>query len=101
LINFLLTSAINQGIVMNLHPIYVSSASIISEYRSLLSRIPCPDGEKPKPEILAAALRDSGDWTESGAREMVRLANDYGAFMLRNALALAIAMGKEDGDRGF
>jgi hypothetical protein len=31
----------------------------------------------------------------------VRLADDYGAFMLRNALAIAIVLGKEDGTQGF
>ena len=35
------------------------------------------------------------------ARAIVSLANDYGAFMLRNALALAVVLDKEDGDLGF
>jgi hypothetical protein len=30
-----------------------------------------------------------------------RLAEDYGAFMLRNALAIAVVLGKEDGSAGF
>jgi len=32
---------------------------------------------------------------------IVTLANKYGAFMLRNALAVALALGKEDGDLGL
>jgi hypothetical protein len=43
----------------------------------------------------------SNDWTEHGARAIVSLASQYGAFMLRNALALAVALDKEDGDLGF
>ena len=34
-------------------------------------------------------------------RALVSLANDYGAFMLRNALALAVVLEKEDGEIGF
>ena len=74
---------------------------MMDEYETILSALSRTHGQMPESEILVAALRDSGDWTESGALEVVRLANDYGVFMLRNALALAIAMGKEDGDRGF
>jgi hypothetical protein len=50
---------------------------------------------------LVPHLSRAHDWTEEGARAIVTLANEYGAFMLRNALALALALGKEDGDLGF
>jgi len=50
---------------------------------------------------LVQHLSRAHDWTEEGARVIVTLANEYGAFMLRNALALAVALGKEDGDLGF
>lgn len=82
-----------------IHP--KTNLPMIGEYESLLAALSRTNGERPESEILVTALRDSGDWTEAGAQEVVRLANDYGVFMLRNALALAIAMGKEDGDRGF
>lgn len=52
-------------------------------------------------EHLTRALCKDHGWTDRGAREIVRLANDYGAFMLRNALALAIVLDKEDGDLDF
>ena len=74
---------------------------LVDDYNLVLSALPSENGRKMPVEVLSAALQDSGDWTESGASEVVRLANEYGVFMLRNALALAIAMGKEDGDRGF
>jgi len=41
------------------------------------------------------------DWTSSGASELLALVENYGAFMLRNALALAVVLGKEDGSKGF
>jgi hypothetical protein len=31
----------------------------------------------------------------------LKLADKYGAFMLRNALAIAVVLGKEDGSKGF
>lgn len=50
---------------------------------------------------LAAALAGQHDWSEAGAAAVVALATDYGAFMLRNALALAVALDVEDGRLGF
>lgn len=50
---------------------------------------------------IAQDLAVSADWSVQGARELVRLANEYGAFMLRNALAIAVALGKEDGTLGY
>jgi hypothetical protein len=41
------------------------------------------------------------DWTERGAEAVVSLARNYGSFMLRNALALAIALDIEDGRLGY
>jgi len=51
-------------------------------------------------EILKE-LSVSADWNIFAAREILRLAEDYGAFMLRNALAIAVVLGKEDGSAGF
>ena len=50
---------------------------------------------------MAAALAGRHDWSEVGAAAVVGLAGDYGAFMLRNALALAVALDVEDGRLGF
>jgi hypothetical protein len=68
--------------------------STIGEYRALRSL----DKEADQ---LVAELTRSHDWTEEGARAIVSLAVGYGSFMLRNALAMAIALEKEDGDLGF
>jgi len=53
------------------------------------------------PESLINALAKQGDWTEQAASHLLQLVNDYGSFMLRNALALSLAMNVEDGELGF
>jgi hypothetical protein len=75
--------------------------SVISEYKSLLVRIAGRTTQPLRSERLIRELCRTHDWTDGGARALVSLANDYGAFILRNALALAIALGKEDGELGF
>ena len=75
--------------------------STVSEYECIL---PSPRSKRSRPvhaERLVRELCRAHDWTDSGAREVVSLANNYGSFMLRNALALAIVLGKEDGELGF
>jgi len=75
--------------------------SAVSEYKGLLA----PAGGKELTRLdtyrLARDLSSAHDWTDQAAHAIVSLANDYGAFMLRNALALAIALNKEDGDLRF
>ena len=46
---------------------------------------------------LGRMLSDEAEWTSHGAEEVLFLARQYGSFMLRNALALALALGIEDG----
>ena len=50
---------------------------------------------------LIDALVESADWTYQGAEALVYIVDNYGSFMLRNALALAIAMKIEDGRLGL
>ena len=40
-------------------------------------------------------------WTREGACEISRLAREYGAFMMRNALAVATVLGIEDGELSY
>jgi hypothetical protein len=73
----------------------------ISEYDSMFA---CTKGESKESiddERLVYELARHHDWTTEGARAVLSLANEYGGFMLRNALALAVVLGKEDGDTGF
>ena len=52
-------------------------------------------------EAMLEILPKMGDWTDSGATHLVWLVRQYGVFMLRNALALAVAAGIEDGESGL
>jgi hypothetical protein len=76
--------------------------SLINEYESLLAQKSLRNsrGEYNESEILKE-LVVSADWTLVAAGEILTLVENYGAFMLRNALAIAVALGKEDGSAGF
>jgi hypothetical protein len=76
--------------------------SLIDEYKILLAQIlqKNTNGKSDESEILRELLV-SADWSTPAARELVRLAEHYGAFMLRNALAIAVVLAKEDGSAGF
>lgn len=74
-------------------------ASSVSEYTTMVDRV--STRENVDMNSLVRRLSSEHDWTERGAQAITSLANDYGTFMLRNALALAIALGKEDGDLEF
>jgi hypothetical protein len=75
--------------------------SAVHEYRDLLVSNEVHRTKKMNTNLLVHRLSRTHDWTEEGARMILALANEHGTFMLRNALALAIALGKEDGNRGF
>ena len=76
--------------------------ALIHEYEALLTQKSLRNsrGEYVESEIVKE-LSASAEWSTSAARELLRLAENYGAFMLRNALAIAIVLGKEDGSEGF
>ena len=77
--------------------------SLILEYRDTVAHCSAHYQAETLPdyESLALALAQDHDWSDEGARAMIDLANNYGSFMLKNALALAIALGKEDGELGY
>lgn len=50
---------------------------------------------------VEAKLHNEMEWTQEGAAQVAALVRDYGAFVLRNALALAISLGIEDGELGY
>ena len=76
--------------------------SLIGEYQMILAQksLKNTNSEYDESEILKELVA-SADWSMSAAREILRLVEDYGAFMLRNALAIAVVLGKEDGAAGF
>ena len=60
------------------------------------------DGSVPDDDDeIIRRLMEECEWTDRSAHELLRLAKYYGAFLLRNALALAIVLDIEDGDGGF
>ncbi len=73
----------------------------VSEYRNLFEPAKVKTNGKMDTDRLVSNLSKEHDWTHQGAHAIVCLANEYGAFMLRNALALAIVFEKEDGNLGF
>jgi hypothetical protein len=76
--------------------------SLVNEYTSLFhgKMINESDAQHDAAGIVEE-LVVSADWSASAAQELIRLAEHYGAFMLRNALAVAVVLGKEDGSLGF
>jgi hypothetical protein len=46
-------------------------------------------------------LQTDAGWTDKGAKHIANLARNYGSFVLRNALALAITLDIEDGKFGL
>jgi len=75
--------------------------SAISEYGFMVNATAKHSEMKHDPAHLAHALCAHHDWTDRGAEKLVSLVNKYGAFMLRNALALAVVLDKEDGSLDF
>lgn len=71
--------------------------ALVTEYDALIADV---GDDATDAQIVAALVRDA-DWTEHGAREVLRLARTYGTSILRNALALASAMQIEDGESGL
>ena len=67
---------------------------LVEEYRVLI-------GNADSWKSLEGALVSEGDWSHEAAMHLIKLVKLYGSFMLRNALALAVALDKEDGDLKF
>jgi len=51
--------------------------------------------------LVETWLQRDAAWTAEGARHVTELARQYGVFVLRNAVALAIALDIEDGELGL
>lgn len=75
----------------------ISVENFYREYKSLVNRL----GQNSSDDALVQLLTKESDWTREGAVTLVSLARQHGAFILRNALALAEAMEIEDGSLGM
>lgn len=82
---------------MSLTPCPQHVTAFIAEYRSIVETL----GPDPSDHQLQAALVTQAAWTEEGAALLVKLARQYGTFVLSNALALAEALDIEDGEAGY
>ena len=74
---------------------------VIAEYRNLATIAATKISGDLSEEKLVGELASSHDWTEQGAQQLLALAQQYGSFILRDALALAIALDIEDGELGL
>lgn len=52
-------------------------------------------------EDMKKQLVSKGEWSHQASEHLLDLAVNYGSFMLRNALALSLALEIEDGELGF
>ena len=66
---------------------------LVEEYRDLF--------EGKASDSLEDVLTREAEWTPEAAEHLLQLATAYGSFMLRNALAISLALDIEDGEFGF
>jgi hypothetical protein len=71
-------------------------SSLVEEYRSLFGKV-----GSDTLDSIEEVLMNEAEWTAEGAEHLVQLAKTYGSFMLRNALAISLALDIEDGELGF
>jgi uncharacterized protein (DUF2384 family) len=71
--------------------------TLLGEYETLIADLVT----NPTDEQIVQALVEQADWTDRGAHTILKLAQEYGSAILRNALALANAMDIEDGESGM
>ncbi len=71
-------------------------SGLVEEYRSLFDEV----GDDAL-DSLEGTLIHEADWTPEAAEHLLQLAREYGSFMLRNALAISLALEIEDGKLGF
>ncbi len=71
-------------------------SGLVGEYCALFEGI-----DRNQTESLEQMLIRDAEWTPQAAEHLIQLARGYGSFMLRSALAIAIALNIEDGDMGF
>jgi hypothetical protein len=68
--------------------------ALVEEYRVLV-------GNTDSLKSLEGSLVSEGDWSQEAAIHLIKLAKLYGSFMLRNALAISLALEVEDGELAF
>jgi hypothetical protein len=76
---------------------------LAEEYRFLLKKPVSKMSGPPKLSVIKIKelLVSKGEWSSEASEHLLDLATVYGSFMLRNALALSLALQIEDGELGF
>jgi hypothetical protein len=69
---------------------------LVQEYEGLLNGSNALTSDEVEDVLIKQA-----EWTPQAAQELLYLAQRYGSFMLRNALAVSIALNIEDGECGL
>jgi hypothetical protein len=71
-------------------------SNLVEEYRGLFEGMGVDT-----PDCFQGVLARDAEWTPEAAERLLLLATAYGSFMLRHALAIALALDIEDGELGF
>ena len=71
-----------------------------SEYQTYVAEVTDKNNEIDWDKLIDL-LCANGDWTTQGAETLVAIVRNYGSFILRNALALAVVTNIEDGKLGL
>jgi hypothetical protein len=71
-------------------------ANLVEEYRVIFEGV-----DRDASDSFESVLTHEAEWTPEAAACLLQLARGYGAFMLRNALAISLALDVEDGELGF
>jgi hypothetical protein len=69
---------------------------LVDEYQAIIDKEQDTDWDTIKRKLV-----DNAEWSERAANELSFLAKHYGTFILRNALALSVVLGIEDGEAGL
>lgn len=83
----------NKGIRMNS---YEKIGLFVDEYDGLFESV-----KDNKIDTLRDLLISKVEWSDQAASHLLQMVKDNGAFILRNALAISLALGIEDGELGF
>ena len=71
-------------------------SGLVGEYCGLFEGM-----DRHQTDSLEQKLIRDAEWTPQAAEHLIQLARGYGSFMLRNALAISLALKIEDGGLGF
>ncbi len=76
----------------------LNAHSLVAEYKTLVLESRASTDGAIDWNKLHFKLVNTAEWTDEGASHVLDLARRYGSFVLRNALAIAVAAEIEDGE---